>query len=324
MKTNKNQSLKISIVIPLYNEQGNIKELYQRIIKVLEGMGETFELIFVDDGSNDNSPHELTGIYRSDSRVKIIRLARNFGQSAALAAGFDYAGGEVIISMDADLQHEPEEIPNFFKKINEGYGVVSGWRKQRKDNFLLRRFPSMVANKIIAKLCGIKLHDFGTTFKAYKREVVEDLRIYGGQHRFIPALLSWTGVSIAEIPIKNSLRRMGRSSYNLLRAFKVTSDLLIMNFLIKYLSNPLLIFGTIGLFLFALGIFTILILSINWLWFGLDMVANRGVLLLAALCVIMGVQFITIGLLSEVISRIYYESQNKRPYVVREIKSREK
>lgn len=324
MKTNKNQSLKISIVIPLYNEQGNIKELYQRIIKVLEGMGETFELIFVDDGSNDNNPHELTGIYRSDSRVKIIRLARNFGQSAALAAGFDYAGGEVIISMDADLQHEPEEIPNFFKKINEGYGVVSGWRKQRKDNFLLRRFPSMVANKIIAKLCGIKLHDFGTTFKAYKREVVEDLRIYGGQHRFIPALLSWTGVSIAEIPIKNSLRRMGRSSYNLLRAFKVTSDLLIMNFLIKYLSNPLLIFGTIGLFLFALGIFTILILSINWLWFGLDMVANRGVLLLAALCVIMGVQFITIGLLSEVISRIYYESQNKRPYVVREIKSREK
>jgi glycosyltransferase involved in cell wall biosynthesis len=318
------QLVELSMVIPLYNEAANLAELYSKLVKVLEGMGKTFELIFVDDGSNDNTLQKLDDIYTCDIRVNVIRLTRNFGQSAALAAGFDYAKGDVIISMDGDLQHDPADIPLLLEKINEGYEVVSGWRRERVDNLLLRRLPSMFANKIIARLSGIKLHDFGTTFKAYKRKAIENLRIYGGQHRFIPALLSWTGVSVAEVPIKNSLRRRGKSNYSLTRVFKVAYGLMIMNFLIKYLSNPLLIFGTIGLFFFGLGLVVILGLSIGWLWFRLDMVANRGVLLLAALCIIMGIQFITTGLLSEVISRIYYESLNKKPYVIGETKSRRK
>lgn len=322
MRTNQKQPTELSIVIPLYNEAGNLDELYSRLVKVLEDTGKSFELVLVDDGSKDNTAEKLDKLYDLDPRVNIIRLARNFGQSAALAAGFDYAKGDIVISMDGDLQHEPADIPLLLEKINEGYDVVSGWRKERVDNFLVRRLPSIIANKIIARLSGIKLHDFGTTFKAYKRQVIENLRIYGGQHRFIPALLSWTGASIVEVPIKNSLRRVGRSNYSLSRIFKVVSDLLIMNFLIKYLSKPLLIFGTVGLFFFGLGLLVILGLSIGWLWFSLDMVANRGVLLLAALCIIMGIQFITTGLLSEIISRIYYESQNKRPYVIRQIKSK--
>jgi len=288
----------------------------------LGSIGKTYELIFINDGSSDNTLQELNKLYESDSRIHLIRFGRNFGQALALAAGFDYAEGKIIVSMDGDLQHDPADIPKFLEKIEEGCDVVSGWRKERVDNFFTRRLPSMIANWIIAKISGIKIHDFGTTFKAYRKEVIKNIELYGELHRFIPALIGWTGASITEIPIKNTLRVLGKSNYGLFRAFKVIFDLLTVNFLIKYISKPLYIFGLLGSLFLGLGIVTILGLTIGWLYFSLSMIENRGVLLLAALCVIMGVQFITTGLVSEVICRTYYESQNKKPYFIREIKSR--
>src|SRR3954452_3405590 len=237
---------KFSIVVPFHNEEENVTALYARLKQVMEQVGDTFELVLVDDGSSDRTYKLLEEIAAVDSRVLVVKLRRNFGQTSALAAGFDNASGEYILSMDGDLQHDPNEIPNFLEKPEEGYDVVSGWRKERIDNFVLRRFPSRCANWLMAKLSGVDIHDFGTTFKAYRREVIQNIPLYGELHRFIPALASWHGATICEIPIKNVNRERGVSHYGIGRTFRVFFDLITIRFLLRYLSRPLHFFGTFG------------------------------------------------------------------------------
>jgi glycosyltransferase involved in cell wall biosynthesis len=323
MPTTTKKSVYLSVVVPFFNEGNNIDELYLQLICALSNLNKTYELIFVDDGSKDDTFGKLSALYDKDQSVKVIRLGKNYGQSIALAAGFDQAAGEVIISMDGDLQHSPEEIPEFINQIENGYEVVSGWRRNRKDNFLTRRLPSLIANWIIARVSGVKLHDFGTTFKAYRQEAIKNIRLYGGLHRFIPVLISYTGASMIEIPIKSALRSKGSSNYGLSRILEVTLDIIAVNFIIKYMSKPLYIFGSVGLFFLGAGSLTIAGLTVGWVCFSLNMIENRGILLLGVLFVIVGIQFITAGLVSEIISRIYYESQNKRTYFIKELKTRE-
>src|SRR5579885_954625 len=238
---------KYSIVVPLHNEQENVTDLYDRLKAVMEGNGESFEIVLVDDGSTDNTFGLLREIVAVDSRVTVVKLRRNFGQTAGLAAGFDHARGEHIIAMDGDLQHDPADIPIFLEKIAEGYDIVSGWRKQRIDNLWLRRIPSRCANWLMAKLSGVEIHDFGTTFKAYRREILEQVPLYGELHRFIPALASWYGASICEVPIRNVNRERGVSHYGISRTFRVFFDLITIRFLLRYLSRPLHFFGTVGM-----------------------------------------------------------------------------
>src|ERR1700689_322618 len=237
---------KYSIVVPFHNEEENVTVLYDRLKGVMEHVGDSFELVFVDDGSSDRTYKLLEEIAAVDSRVLVVKLRRNFGQTSALAAGFDHSQGEFILAMDGDLQHDPNDIPAFLEKLEEGYDVVSGWRKERIDNFVMRRIPSRCANWLMAKLSGVDIHDFGTTFKAYRREVIQNIPLYGEMHRFIPALASWYGASICEIPIKNVNRERGKSHYGIGRTFRVFFDLLTIRFLLKYMSRPLHFFGGFG------------------------------------------------------------------------------
>src|SRR5215470_7904637 len=239
--------LKYSIVVPFHNEQENVTELYDRLKLVMENAGEPFELVFVDDGSHDRTFPLLREIAAIDSRVVVVRLGRNFGQTSALAAGFAHATGEYVIAMDGDLQHDPADIPQFIARLREGYDIVSGWRKRRIDNLWLRRIPSRCANWLMAKLSGVDIHDFGTTFKAYRREILEQVPLYGELHRFIPALASWHGASICEVPIRNVNRERGNSHYGISRTFRVFFDLITIRFLLRYLSRPLHFFGTVGM-----------------------------------------------------------------------------
>src|SRR5487761_1759059 len=241
---------KYSIVVPFHNEEENVTTLYDRLKAVMEHIGDSFELVFVDDGSRDRTYRLLEEIAAVDSRVLVVKLRRNFGQTSALAAGFDHASGEYILAMDGDLQHDPNDIPAFLEKLDEGYDVVSGWREKRIDNFVMRRFPSRCANWLMAKLSGVSIHDFGTTYKAYRREVIHNIPLYGEMHRFIPALASWYGASICEIPIKNVNRERGKSHCGIGRTFRVFFDLLTIRFLLKYMGRPLHFFGSFG----ALGI----------------------------------------------------------------------
>src|ERR1051326_4221957 len=238
---------KYSIVVPLHDEQENVTELYYRLKAVMETTGESFELVLVDDGSRDNTFPLLREVAAVDSRVTVVKLRRNFGQTSALAAGFDHARGQYIIAMDGDLQHDPADIPIFLEKLAEGYDIVSGWRKRRIDNLWLRRIPSRCANWLMAELSGVNIHDFGTTFKAYRREVLEGIPLYGELHRFIPALASWHGASICEVPIRNVNRERGVSHYGISRTFRVFFDLITIRFLLKYLGRPLHFFGTVGM-----------------------------------------------------------------------------
>src|SRR5208283_5913619 len=236
-----------SIVVPLYNESANVTTLYVRLTHVMAALDEPYEIVFVDDGSTDQTPATLQAIYESDSRVRIVTFGRNFGQTAALKAGFDVARGDVIVSMDGDLQHDPEEIPGFVAKIEEGFDIVSGWRAQRRDGWLTRRLPSRIANWMMAKLSGVAVHDFGTTFKAYRRETLKSIQLYGELHRFIPALAAWYGARITEIPINNPPRQNGKSNYGISRTLRVFLDLLSTKFLLDYSTRPLHFFGPIGL-----------------------------------------------------------------------------
>src|SRR5438309_11055321 len=238
---------KYSIVVPFHNEDENVNQLYDRVTRVMESTGESFELVFVDDGSSDKTFHLLREILAVDSRVTVVKLRRNFGQTSALAAGFDHATGDYIIAMDGDLQHEPEDIPKFLEKLAEGFDVVSGWRRRRIDNYFMRRIPSRAANWAMAKLSGVDIHDFGTTFKAYRSDILEQIPLYGELHRFIPALASWHGASIVEVPIRNVHRERGNSHYGISRTFRVFFDLITIRFLLRYLSRPLHFFGTVGM-----------------------------------------------------------------------------
>jgi glycosyltransferase involved in cell wall biosynthesis len=308
-----------SVVVPLFNEQESAAQLYVKIIDVMDTVGERFEIVFVDDGSKDGTFRLLSEIANDDDRVIVVRLRRNFGQTAALKAGFDYSCGEVIISMDGDLQHDPAEIPQFIEKIKEGYDIVSGWRVERKDAWLTRQLPSRIANGIMAKLSRVDLHDFGTTFKAYRREILSEIHLYGELHRFIPALASWAGASVAEVPITNIQRKSGKSNYGISRTIRVLLDLLSVKFLLDYSTKPLQFFGALGLLCLSGGAAIGTWVFVRKAILNEGLMANHGPLLLLGMALVMGgVQFISIGLIGELLARTYYETQNKPVYNVRE------
>jgi len=314
----------LSVVIPLYNEEANVEELYGRLTNVLVDLAHEYELIFVDDGSQDSTFEILSKIQKGDSRVHVIRLRQNFGQTAALAAGFDFARGEIIVAMDGDLQHQPEDIPPLLEKIHEGYDIASGWRMRRVDNFLLRRLPSLVANKLMAWLSGLPLHDFGTTFKVYRREVIKNVELFGQLHRFIPALATMQGVSIVEVPIRNTMRQRGASKYGLSRTFRVLFDLLTVKFLIHYLQRPLQFFGLWGLGMSGLGFLILAIITLLKFLYSISIYQYLGSLLLGILLMIVGIQLVAVGLATEVSARIYHAVKGWKIYTVREIVSARK
>jgi glycosyltransferase involved in cell wall biosynthesis len=309
---------KYSIVVPFHNEEENVTVLYARLKQVMEQVGESFELVLVDDGSNDRTYKLLEEIAAVDSRVLVVKLRRNFGQTSALAAGFDHASGEFILAMDGDLQHDPNDIPNFLEKLDEGYDVVSGWRKERIDNFVFRRIPSRCANWMMARLSGVDIHDFGTTFKAYRREIIHNIPLYGEMHRFIPALASWYGASICEIPIHNINRERGKSHYGLGRTFRVFFDLLTIRFLLRYMSRPLHFFGGLG----ALGILggtgvALILLVMKILNPAMDMMHHHGpMFVIGSVLILAGIQLLAIGLLGELQVRHHYTGQHPASYAV--------
>lgn len=308
-----------SVVVPFHNEEENLRELYRRLTMVMEEIGADYELVFVDDGSADCTQTILREISALDPRVTGVRLRRNFGQTAALAAGFDYAQGEVIIAMDGDLQHQPEDIPRFLEKLEEGYDVVSGWRQNRQDGFL-RAFPSRIANKLMAGASGVPIHDFGTTFKAYRREVLERIPIYGQMHRFLPAMASVEGASIAEIPIDDKPRVNGKSHYGLSRTFRVMFDILTIRFIVRYFSRPLHFFGGIGAAMIAVASLLASWLLFKKLYWREDIFIQNGpMLLFAAVTFLGGVQFLGLGLLGDLFTRLYYAPERRNIYNVARI-----
>jgi glycosyltransferase involved in cell wall biosynthesis len=308
----------LSIVIPLYNEEENIEPLYEKLKAALDGAGREYEIIIVDDGSTDRSFEVLKRLHEDDRLLKVIRFRRNFGQTAAFAAGFDRSQGQVVITMDADLQNDPADIPLLLEKIEEGYDVVSGWRLHRQDPFLTRRLPSMMANRLISQVTGVHLHDYGCSLKAYRREVVKNVQLYGELHRFVPAIANWMGVSVAEVPVRHYARRFGRSKYGLSRTARVLLDLLTVRFLLSYSTRPIHIFGGLGLISFVAGIGLGGYLSYVKFVLGQN-IGDRPLLLLAILLMVMGVQLISIGLLGELVVRTYYEALGKPIYAVREV-----
>jgi glycosyltransferase involved in cell wall biosynthesis len=308
---------KYSIVVPFHNEEENVTRLYDRVKEVMEHVASSFELVFVDDGSHDRTYRLLEEIAAVDSRVLLIKLRRNFGQTSALAAGFDHASGECILAMDGDLQHDPAEIPAFLSKLEEGYDVVSGWRAQRVDNMVFRRIPSSIANWLMARLSGVEIHDFGTTFKAYRREVIQNIPLYGEMHRFIPALASWYGASICEIPITNPRRSSGRSHYGLSRTFRVFFDLVTIRFLLKYMTRPLHFFGGMGLLGVVSGGGIALWLLLYKLLTGRDVGGEHGPwFIIAAVLILAGIQLVGVGLLGELQVRHFFTDSHRSPYAI--------
>lgn len=308
---------KYSIVVPFHNEEENVTTLYDRVKLVMEQVGDSFEMVFVDDGSRDRTYRLLEEIAAVDSRVLVVKLRRNFGQTSALAAGFDHAQGEMLISMDGDLQHDPEEIPNFLARLEEGYDVVSGWRSHREDNLLFRRIPSRCANWLMARISGVDIHDFGTTFKAYRREVIHNIPLYGEMHRFIPALASWYGASICEIPISNPRRQYGQSHYGLSRTFRVFFDLLTIRFLLRYMTRPLHFFGSIGALGMLSGTGLALWLLVLKVFTGQHVMLVHGpIFVIAGVLILAGIQMLGIGLLGELQVRHFHTPANRAPYAV--------
>ncbi|MFP5276248.1 MAG: glycosyltransferase family 2 protein [Acidobacteriota bacterium] len=312
---------KYSIVVPFHNEEENVTALYARLKHVMEQVGESFELVLVDDGSRDRTYKLLEEIAAVDSRVLVVKLRRNFGQTAGLAAGFDHASGEFILAMDGDLQHDPNDIPAFLEKLDEGYDVVSGWREKRIDNFVLRRFPSRCANWLMAKLSGVNIHDFGTTFKAYRREVIHNVPLYGEMHRFIPALASWYGASICEVPIRNVNRERGKSHYGIGRTFRVFFDLLTIRFLLKYMSRPLHFLGGVGMLGILSGsVVAMVLLGMKIANPALSVMDHHGPLfVIGSVLILAGVQLLALGLLGELQVRHYYTNENPAPYAVERV-----
>jgi len=308
---------KYSIVVPLHNEQENVTDVYDRLKAVMEMHGESFEIVLVDDGSRDRTFNLLREIAAIDSRVTVVKLRRNFGQTSALAAGFDHSRGEYIIAMDGDLQHDPADIPLFLEKIAEGYDIVSGWRKRRIDNLWLRRIPSRCANWLMAKLSGVSIHDFGTTFKAYRREVLEQVPLYGELHRFIPALASWYGASIVEVPIRNVNRERGASHYGISRTFRVFFDLITIRFLLRYLARPLHFFGTLGMLSILGGSGVAGWLLVEKFLHHADVMTQHGPLMIfSAVMLLAGLNLLAVGLLGEMQVRHYHEPTRRAPYSV--------
>jgi glycosyltransferase involved in cell wall biosynthesis len=307
----------VSMVIPLFNEEDNVKTLHERLTNVFTRLGVDYEVIYVDDGSTDRTLPLLEEIQQGDPRVIALSLRRNFGQTAAFAAGFDFARGDVVVTMDGDLQNDPDDIPKFLDLIQDN-DLVSGWRKKRKDHFFSRRLPSILANWLISKVTGVKLHDYGCSLKAYRRDVIKNLKLYGEMHRFIPAVASWYGVRIAEVETVHHQRMRGKSKYGLSRTIKVVLDLITVKFLQSFSTKPLQFFGTIGIAGGFIGFLILLYLSIEKIIFSRQ-IGGRPLLLLGALLVIVGIQFIGMGLLGEMIVRVYHESQRKPIYAIKKV-----
>ncbi len=324
-KTRSGRSVNYSVVVPFYNEQDVVRKLYERIARVMRdvvGSDKSYEIILVNDGSDDGTGELLDQIAREDPHVLFVDLRRNFGQTTAIQAGFDYSCGQVIIAMDGDMQHDPYEIPFFLKKIDEGYDIASGWRVRRGDSFLLRRVPSRVANWLLAKVSGVALHDFGTTFKAYRREVLEDVRLYGDMHRFVPAVCARLGARICEVPIKNVRRRTGKSSYGIGRTFRVALDILAVRFTSAYLTRPLHFFGKWGLLCIAGGGGILGYGFVRKLiqWDTFHLFQQHGPLMaLGFMLLVAAMLMLSTGLMGELMMRIYFESSPARTYAVRRV-----
>lgn len=308
--------MKLSIILPVYNEAENIEILYKELKDELSKLFFQYEIVAVDDGSKDGSRGVLEKIAEENKNFKIINLSKNYGQTAALSAGLDAAQGEILIPMDADLQNDPADIPKFLKLIEEGYDVVAGWRKDRKDN-MLRRLPSVLANKLISRITGVKLHDYGCTMKAYRREIIQDIRFYGEMHRFMPVYVAWHGAKIYELVVNHRPRKYNKSKYGISRTFRVILDLLTVKFLMTYLTKPMHFFGRVGLYSFFLSfisgitaIFLRLVYDVHFI--------RTPLPLLTVFLIMMGVQFILMGILAEILIRIYHEPRGRSTYTVRE------
>ncbi|MBX9696144.1 MAG: glycosyltransferase family 2 protein [Cyanobacteria bacterium] len=305
----------LSVVIPVYNEEDNVDLLYDKLLVALSQVGRTWEVIFIDDGSRDSSMKHLERLAREDERVRVVSFVRNFGQTAALAAGIDHARGQIIIPMDADLQNDPEDISRLLDKMDEGYDVVSGWRKDRQDEFLTRLIPSWTANKIISVISKVPLHDYGCSLKAYRREVIKDVRLYGEMHRFVPIYATWLGARVAEIPVSHYARQYGTSKYGLSRTFKVVLDLITVKFMSSYFTKPIYVFGTAGMGSFALA-------TLGFVWmlvlkYGYNTTFIETPLpVLVCMFFMVGIQLVLMGLMAEILMRTYHESQGKRIYRV--------
>ncbi|HEY9870322.1 MAG TPA: glycosyltransferase family 2 protein [Candidatus Obscuribacterales bacterium] len=310
----------LSVIIPAYNEKDNVPVLYERLLAALKALSVRYEIIFVNDGSADSTGDELDKIAGRDFNVKVIHLVRNFGQTAAFSAGIDHAVGKLLVTMDADLQNDPADIGQLLKAVEAGYDVVSGWRKDRQDPFLNRTLPSWIANRLISLISGVRLHDYGCSLKAYRREVLKGVKLYGEMHRFIPIYSAWMGAKVTEVPVRHHKRTMGKSKYGINRTVKVILDLLTIKFLFDYGTKPAYVFGTLGL-----GSIGLSFLILGWAlilkyWFSTSLI-QTPLPLLAVLLFTVGVQFILMGLLAEVLVRTYHESQDKRIYVVRDLRN---
>lgn len=307
----------VSIVIPLYNEDENVDILHAKLSTVMAGLNIEYEIIYVDDGSSDSTLSLLERIQEADTHVIVLSLRRNFGQTAAFAAGFDFSRGDIVVTMDGDLQNDPNDIPKLLELMKDN-DLVSGWRKKRKDPFFSRRLPSIIANWIISKVTGVNLHDYGCSLKAYRRDVIKNLKLYGEMHRFIPAVASWFGVRIAEVETMHYQRLKGKSKYGISRTLKVVLDLITVKFLQSFSTKPLQFFGPIGIVGGFAGFLVLFYLSIEKLIFG-NPIGGRPLLLLGALLMIVGFQFIGMGLLGEMIVRVYHETQRKPIYVIKKV-----
>jgi glycosyltransferase involved in cell wall biosynthesis len=310
-------TLDISIVIPVYNEAESLSGLHAELDAALKSIGKSYEIIAVDDGSRDDSLNVLKRLTEIDSHLIVISLRRNFGQTAAFAAGFDRARGSIAITIDADGQNDPADIPALLEKIDEGYDIAVGWRQHRKEPLITRKIPSRAANWLIAKQTGIYLHDSGCSLKAYRWDVIKNVRLYGDMHRFIPAFASWMGVRVAEVPVKDRARQFGKSKYGFSRTFRVFLDIFTLNFLLSFQGKPMRLFGSVGLITSGLGGLILVILAYLKIFRG-ELLSNRPILWLGIMLVILGVQFLFFGLIAELQTRTYFESQNKSIYVVRE------
>ena len=316
--TKDKNNTEISVVIPVFNEAENIKPLIIKLNEVLDILGKNYEIIMIDDGSTDNSFEVMRELSKSYKKLRIIRFRRNFGQTAAFSAGFDAAKGAIVVTLDADLQNDPADIPKLLEELDKGYDIVSGWRKDRSDDFLSRQLPSRIANYIISKFTGVALHDYGCSLKAYRSEVVKNIKLYGEMHRFIPAVASWMGVNVSEIEVNHAPRVSGKSSYGIMRTVRVLLDLITVKFLLGYSTKPIQIFGLFGIISLFLGFIISAYLSASKIFLGHSL-SDRPMLLMAALLIIFGVQLCSMGLIGEMVVRTYYESNDKPTYVIKEI-----
>ena len=311
----------LSIVIPVLDEEDNLQALYQEIVDVIQLTGKRFEILFVDDGSADASFTLLKSIHSRDDRVRVVRFRRNFGQTAALAAGFKLAKAPVIVTLDADRQNDPRDIPLLLDRLEAGFDMVCGWRKERQDPFISRRVPSAIANRIISFTTGVHLHDYGCTLKAFRADVVKSIDLYGEMHRFIPAVASGIGVSIDEVVVTHRPRKKGSSKYGISRTFRVILDLMTVKFLLSYSSRPLQVFGSLGMLMGGVGF--VMGLYLTWVKFGLNVpIGGRPLLVLASLLMLGGLQLMSLGLLGELLVRIFHENRTRPTYAVREMLSR--